>query len=262
MPSSDIDDSTHHTANAFDAALIYTFAEQSKFFARAGTAYRFPFIDEQISYIGFGADEMYQDLDMEKGQNYEIGTELFLLENLRMGLTLFLLDIKDQIAWNNATYKNENLDDTRHMGAEASAVYSFADLYKITTSYTYTQTEFTKGEFDCNDVPLVPNHKVSVDGTWFLPFNLSVNAGCTYISKQYLGGDNANTSEKLSDYTVVDLALRYRHEFIKSVDIEAFARIENIFNEKYASVGYRGWTEDAYYPSPDRTFKVGIACRF
>lgn len=262
VPSAGIDDDKIHNANALDAALIYLLADDSKIFTRAGTVYRFPFVDEQVSYAGYGADDMYTDIDMEKGQNYEVGTDLAVLDSLRAGLTLFLLNMKDEIAWNNATYRNENLDDTRHMGAEANAAWMFRNLWRLDAGYTYTQTRFTSGDYDGNDVPLVPPHKVSLKADWFLPFDLSLNAVFTYVGKQYLGGDNANTSDRLSDYTVVDVGVRYTPETIARLDLEAFAGVDNVFGENYATAGYRGWDMDAYYPSPDRAFKAGVSCRF
>ncbi len=262
IPTAGIDDDKIQNASAVDAALIYILPNESKVFARAGTVYRFPFVDEMISYIGYGADQIYQDVDTEKGQNYEIGTDFAILDSLRMGLTLFLLDMKDEIAWNNVTYQNENLDDTRHMGAEAKAGWSFLDLCRLDAGYTYTRTRFTNGDYDGNDVPLVPNHKVSLGAKWFLPLDFSLNASFTYVGRQYLGGDNANAGNKLSDYTVVDLGISYTHEVIDRLNIEVFAGVDNVFDEHYATIGYQGWNIDGYYPSPDRTYKAGLSCRF
>lgn len=257
-----IDDDKVHDANALSASLIYMLPYESKIFARAGTVYRFPFVDEQVSYIGYGSDEMYQDIDKEKGLNYEVGTDLAILDNFRTGVTLFLLNMKDEISWNNATYRNENLDDTRHMGAEADAACELWDVCKLDAQYTYTQSRFTSGDDDGNDVPLVPNHKVSLGARAFFPLDFSLSAVFTYVGKQYLGGDNANTSDKLSDYTVVDLALRYSPEIITNLDLEAFIGVDNVFDKSYAEMGYQGWSTDAYYPSPARNFKAGLSCRF
>jgi outer membrane receptor protein involved in Fe transport len=41
-----------------------------------------------------------------------------------------------------------------------------------------------------------------------------------------------------------------------------WAGAENVFDEKYASLGYRGMMEDAYYPSPGTMFKGGVSYRF
>ncbi|MFH1970190.1 MAG: hypothetical protein ABIJ53_07720 [Verrucomicrobiota bacterium] len=47
---------------------------------------------------------------------------------------------------------------------------------------------------------------------------------------------------------------------------EAFAGVDNVFNKQYASVGYMGWVDSSfsgvYYPSPGRTYKAGLSCRF
>jgi len=47
---------------------------------------------------------------------------------------------------------------------------------------------------------------------------------------------------------------------------EAFAGVDNMFDKQYASVGYMGWVDGSfsgvYYPSPGRTYKAGLSCRF
>ena len=93
------DDSVTHDARALDASLTWNFAEKAKAFARAGSVFRFPFVDEQISYIGYGSDPFYTALDPESGRNYELGATVALASQLNLGLTLFLMDMKDEISW-------------------------------------------------------------------------------------------------------------------------------------------------------------------
>ncbi len=43
------------------------------------------------------------DLEKEKGTSMELGTEFYPLENLKIGLTLFRIDMEDEIVVNNTT---------------------------------------------------------------------------------------------------------------------------------------------------------------
>ena len=252
-------DKTHY-ANAVDAGLVRRIGEASKVFARAGTVYRFPFVDEQVSYIGYGTDQIYMDIDAEKGETYELGSEVALSKWADVGVTLFLLNMRDEIAWNAITMRNENLDRTRHEGVEASASVRMTQAAKLGARYTFTDASFTRGVNDGNDIPLVPSHKASLILDYALPYDVSVRGTATYVGSQYLGGDAANAGPKLAEYTVVDFLARYEPKAVKG--LELFAGMDNAFGEKYASVAYKGFAADGYYPSPERSYKAGASYRF
>jgi len=66
--------------------------------------------------------------------------------------------------------------------------------------------------------------------------------------------------EKLPGYTVTDLLVRYAPPGKRN--FEAFVAVDNLLDEEYASQGYLGWEQTAYYPSPGRTLRAGATCRF
>jgi len=255
-----VDDSTTHNETAFDLSLNRTLEDWCKLFTRFSTLYRYPFVDEQVSYIGYGTDQFYSDIEPEKGWDLEAGTEVQLGKSTTAGLTVFWLEMKDEIAWNNTTSRNENLDRTRHTGVELMAGHTFGELLKVKGNYTYTEATFTDGANKGKDIPLVPPHKASVLLELILPYKLFLDVNTTYVSSSWLGNDNSNSGEKLGDYTVVDVYLRKK--CVAVAGLEAYAGVENIFDEKYASLGYRGSGEDGYYPSPGTTYRAGLSYRF
>jgi iron complex outermembrane receptor protein len=255
-----VDDSVTHDESAWDLSLIRTFGGKSKVFARAGTVYRYPFVDEQVSYIGFGADRFYADIKPEEGESFEVGTEWVFGGECRGGLTLFLLNMRDEISWNGMTMRNENLDKTRHQGAEMSFACKPADFCRVEGNYTWTDAKFSAGMNDGNRIPLVPAHKASVGVKFFFPPRLTLDTVVRYVGESYLGSDYSNAGPKLDAYTVVDLYLQHESKAVKGLSVWAGA--ENILDEKYASLGYRGMFEDGYYPAPGTTFKGGVAYRF
>lgn len=260
--SNTVDQVKTHNANALEAGLIYLFPNKSKIFTRFSTVYRYPSVDEQVSYIGYSTDRMYMDLEPEKGQNYEAGMDIVLLKGLNLGATFFLLNMRDEIAYNTATWRNENMDDTRHMGAETYLEWRLDKICKIDANYTYTDASFISGENKDKSVPLVPRIKTSVGIKFFLPLDLSAEGIVTYIGSQHLGSDYANLYEKLPSYTLVDVALHYTPRLFEQLDLDAFIGVDNLLDKQYASSGYRSWKGNTYYPSPDRTYKAGLACRF
>ncbi len=251
-------DKASHDGTAFDLSLLQSFAGGGKLFLRGSTVYRYPFVDEQVSYYGFG-DMFLGDLDPETGWPAEIGGAAPLCDGLAADVTVFVSGMEDEIAYNGVAFRNENLDKTQRRGIEAGMAYT-AGGFTLAGNYTYTDAEFANGVNEGNQIPLVPQHKASVSGRAPLVAGFAVQAVATYVANCYLGGDNANAGSKLDGYTTVDLYLRYAGDCAKG--IEAYIGVENVFDEEYASLGYRGFAEDGFYPSPGATFKTGVAVRF
>jgi iron complex outermembrane recepter protein len=255
-----VDNSKNFNETAFDASLIKTFQNKSKVYAKGGTVYRYPFVDEQVSYIGFGSDMFNLDLKPEEGWNAEVGAEINAAKGMVVGLSLFLLNMDDEIAYDYVTQQNKNLDRTTHQGVETYFDYSALKFVKLDGNYTFTDARFTAGANDGNDVSLVPTHKASARVKLLLPLDLAFDTLATYTSESYLGGDESNAGPKLSSYTVVNMFLRCGPKTMHG--FEAYAGVENVFDEQYASLGYKGMTDDGYYPAPGRTFRGGVSYRF
>lgn len=256
----EFDDGKTHREDAVDIALAYLFGEKSKAFGRAGTVFRYPFVDEQVSYYGSGY--FNSELTPESGQSFELGADVAVAEGARVGMTAFLLDMNDEIAVNAATWQNENLDKTRRSGIEARISWALKDLMTLDAGYAYTRAVFLRGENEGKYVPLAPQNSASVTASWPMRSDFHAKATVSYVEGSFLGGDFANAGDKLNDYTVVDFMLRYAPEQLDW--LEAYIAVDNVFGEKYASTGYSGgdWSDDLYYPAPGRTVRAGFSCKF
>jgi iron complex outermembrane receptor protein len=258
------DEEKDHRGEAISVGLTYLIEKNSKLFTKFTRLYRYPFIDEQASYQGWG-NAFNKELEAEKGKSYEIGTEFYPIENVRFAITLFRIDMEKEIAWNNTTLRNENLDETRHQGLELNGSYTFGKKANIYGNYTYQDAKFTKGVYNDKDIPLVPNHKAFLGLELFFPYGFSLVPELRYTGECYLGDDKNNNGEKLAYYYLVDIFLRYRPTHHKYKPF-AFVGVENLFNKKYSTLGYEDWLEDTtyntYYPSPGRIFKAGLSLMF
>ncbi len=256
------DDDVMHHATAGEASLIRTFDHHSKLFVRAGTVYRYPFVDEQVSYFGFGADHFNRSLDPERGWTAEVGGGIRLGREFRGDLTLFRLDMSDEIAWDPLTMQNQNLDATSRHGIELEGIWEPVEQVCMRGSYAYTDATFRRGVHKGNEVPLVPQHKATLEAWAFSPPSVGITVGviATYVGSCRLGGDVANEHDRLEDYVTTDCVLRY---VVPRLDgLEAFLRVDNVADVRYATSGYIGVMEDGYYPAPGRTFRGGISYRF
>jgi iron complex outermembrane receptor protein len=166
----------------------------------------------------------------------------------------------NEIAYDYVTQGNKNMARTTHQGVETYFDYSALKFVTFNGNYTLTRAQFTSGANDGNDVPMVPEHKVSGGIKFLLPLDLALDATAIYTGASYLGGDESNVGPKLAGYTVANLFLRCTPKALHG--FEAYVGTENIFDKQYASLGYKGMTDDGYYPAAGRTFRGGVAYRF
>lgn len=250
------DDKKIHKGEAYEASLIYLIGENSKVFAKYATVYRYPFLDEQAAYSGYGSDCFLTDLEKEKGESSEVGTQFNPIKNVKIGLTFFRTDMEDEIIYNSSTWRNENLDKTRHEGAEFSISYKLEKLGKFYGNVTYHDAEFTSGQYNGKKMFLVPKEMANAGLEICLPCAFTLRPEMRYVGKCYQGGDKANTSEQMNDYTLYDLFLFYKPEF-DNFKISAFLGVENLTDEKHSIISWGG-----YYPQPGITAKGGISFMF
>ena len=256
------DTGTDHDESAVEASLVKNFPSQSKLFARVGTVYRYPFVDELVSYYGYGADQFYADIQPEEGWYTDVGAEVRATPRVSVAATLFLVNLNDEIAYNSATMRNENLDQTRHQGVEAEVKVRPVDFCKLSANYTFTDATFASGPNEDKKIPLVAQDKGSGSVEILLPKGISFETVFTYVGDCFFGGDYANSKEELDDYGVVDLYLRYRPAWLPG--LRAYVGVQNLFDEQYSAYGYyAGWEDKVYYyPSPGQSFKGGLAYTF
>jgi len=258
------DDEKVHKGTAWEGSLTYLFGEKSKAWSKYATVYRFPSLDQQASYYAFPFDTFLTDLEKETGKSYEVGTQFYPLKDLKLGLTLYRIDMEDEISYNPVTFRNENLDQTRHQGVEISIDWQFRKLARFFANYTWQDVYFTDGPNRDKDVPLVPNHMVNAALEIYLPWALTLRPEVRYVGEQYFGSDNDNSSTKLDSYTIANLYLRWQPDW-KAFGVAkpgAFVGVENLFDKDYVPVGYETFSGVTYYPAPEINFRGGISLYF
>jgi iron complex outermembrane receptor protein len=257
-----------YNAEAYEAGLTWLVGKQSKIFTKYATVYRIPFLDELASFNGFSGELFLQNLEKEKGTSVEVGTEFYPLNNLKIGLTLFRIDMEDEIQYVYVTPwsgYNQNVGKTRHDGAEISLSYLWEKMARFYGNFTYHMaTVEDGGANNKKEMPLVPNRMANAGMEIFLPYNLTLRPEMRYVSDAFLSGDNDNNSEKLEAYTLYNLYLSYRPS-VGKVNVTAFFGVENLTDVKYSSFGSDNvsWGGiNTYYPMPGITFKGGLSFEF
>jgi iron complex outermembrane recepter protein len=170
---------------------------------------------------------------------------------------LFRNDLNDDIlnvpAANISTGFFRNIGSTRRQGIEANVSYRDQD-WRLSADYGLIDATFqsaitlsspnspsadANGDIQVkpgNRLPGIPQHRLKINaeyavtGKWTLGGNLMVASG------QYFFGDQANQNSKLGGYWVVNLRSSYR----VTDNVEVFALVENLFDNKYATFGIFG----------------------
>jgi iron complex outermembrane receptor protein len=259
-----------YNAEAYEAGLTWLVGKKSKIFGKYSTVYRIPFLDEVASFNGAGGTLFNNNLEKEKGISMEVGTEFYPLDNLKIGLTMFRIDLEDEISWFATglfTGLNKNQDKTRHDGAEVSLSYLWEKLAKLYGNFTYHKATFENGANNKKEMPMVPNQMANAGVEIYLPYNLMLRPEVRYVGEAFLSQDFNNVSEKLESYTLYNVYLFYKPSFGK-VSLTAFFGVENLTDVKYSSFGsynvpaFGPGAPSSYYPMPGIIYKGGLSFVF
>jgi len=262
------DEENTYNADAFEAGLTLLVGKKTKVFAKYATVYRIPFLDEIAMFNGYSGGVLFnKNLKKEKGVSMEAGTEWYPLDNLKIGLTVFRINMEDEISWFATglfTGYNTNQDKTRHDGAEVSLSYAWGKWAKLYGNFTYHKATFENGPYDNKEMPLVPKRMANAGIEIYLPYNLTLRPEVRYVGKTYLSQDYNNVAEKLDSHTLYNVYLSYKPTFGK-VTMTAFFGVENLTDEKYSSFGsynvpaYGAGAPNTYYPMPGIMCKGGLS---
>ncbi|MGD8310232.1 MAG: TonB-dependent receptor, partial [Chromatiales bacterium] len=228
-----------------------------RLFARADQNFRFATVDEHTNPVF----DQPVGLDNQTGVSYETGAA-FAWDRGRIELTLYRLDLENEISFDATGFANVNLDETRREGLTLEGEMTPAAGWRLGADYAHTSAEITDGPFEGRDTPLVPEHtgKVYLDKDFGPAWTLHTEA--VIVGRQVLGGDFENRFPRLDPYTLVNVHLRYSRG-----PIEVSLRANNLLNELYSESGAVGTdaaftSRAAYFPAPRRNFWVEAAYDF
>jgi iron complex outermembrane receptor protein len=246
-----------HSALVYDSSLNFMPLDGLKVFARYGTLFRYPFTDEQASLYGFGSDMLYADLVPETGYNAEGGITLGVGTGISAHANIYYMQMRDEIAYNGSTFRNENLDQTRRFGSSAGLTARPVNYLKLEASYTFANAVFAAGVNEGKRIPLVPVHAASGSMTLTLPAGLSIGPSLMYKSESFQGGDYGNALEKIESYLVYNARVRWDPERMGQ-GFTVQVTFKNLADTTYAPLVYYG----GYYPAEGRSASISVDYRY
>ena len=181
-----------------------------------------------------------------------------------------------------------NADGTRRRGVEAGIQFN-AERVSVFADYAYVDATFRStlmigspnnpAADDDGNIAVVPGdrlpgvapHTVKFGAEFDVLPNWSVGAHVRTASGQYMFGDEGNDTPKVPGYTVVNADTDYRI----TDGIQLFARIDNLFDSKYETLGAFSETDEvpllevpnadnprAFSPAPPFAIYGGLRLRF
>ncbi|MFT5383982.1 MAG: iron complex outermembrane receptor protein [Saprospiraceae bacterium] len=230
-----------------------------------------PTLEESFSANG----RINPDILPEQGWNYELGIRGSIKGDFDYAISFYSMQIKDLLVAQRTDfdeYIGINAGKTSHNGIEVALNYNihFKSNYLV-PFLNYTYADYTFKEFIDEDEDHSGNQ---LTGT--APHLL--NTGIKWASNKWYGNiiyrfvdampmrdDNSIYSEA---YQLVNLKLGSKFTIEKKWHFDFFAGINNLFNEKYASMvlinagSFGGSAPRYYYPGLPRNFYVGIKVGF
>ena len=231
-----------------------------KLSARADQNFRYPTVEEHTNPIPGNP----LGLETQEGVSIELGAEIFTNNN-RYRATLYSIDLDNEIAFDSNLF-NLNLEATSRQGLILEASNQWSDKISTDFSFTLLDAEITDGAFTGNELPLVPEKTLRLDGIYHINQNMRVSLEFIAVDEQVFGGDFDNTLGKLDGYNLLNGNVSYS---INRWDL-AF-RINNILDKEYSEIGSQ-FTDfsafptvnefESFFPSPERNFWISANYTF
>jgi len=220
------------------------------------------------------------DIQPEKGINYEAGSKGMLLSNkLFYDIALFSMHINDLIVAQRVgedEFIGVNAGKTVNNGLEFSLNYNFLPVSvkqaEFTGFITYTLAHYTFKDFveagnDYSGNPLtgVPKHVFNAGLYYRIQAGLYGNLNYQFVDKMPMRDDNSIYSDA---YQLVNLKLGYSKEISRHFSFDVYGIVNNIFDEKYASMisvnaaSFGGNPPRYYYPGLPRNYFLNAALHY
>lgn len=129
--------------NAYNAALNYSLLKNDALFFSYQHAYQSPDIDRFFTTPWGQPTEFNAFIDTMTMDTYSTGYK-HIDDTLKIKLDLYYSDLKKEIFYNTATYRNTNYGSSEKYGIELSLYKNF-DFFDANINYTYTDTRAKLG---------------------------------------------------------------------------------------------------------------------
>ncbi len=217
-------------------------------------------VDELFEFDPTTFARVFSPLEPQTGNGVDLGTR-YRQGRFSGTANAYYMRLKNEIHYNPVTFENVNLDPTERYGLELSGTADINDRFSLQGNYTYLRARFTDGPFAGNNVPLVPENKATLAGTWRATPATELIVAINYMDSKFFDNDQSNSfGEKIPAWTTLDAKLAYTYSGFRMT-----AEVNNILEEEYFDYGVSStFSPGTYnaYPLPERTILFTVAKGF
>ena len=225
-------------------------------FGRLGRSFRMPTVDERVlssaTYDSFGL-RVQTSWDAETGVRWQAA-------GASLRVSLYVMHLKDEIAFDAGTFLTQNIDQTRRWGVEAGADVPLAPSLSLAVGAAWTRAVFRAGANDGNDVPLVSKWTGSATLRWAFAPDWTFASTLTAVGPRRMENDDANEGQPIAGHGLVDVKVA-----TKQGAWTFAAQANNLFDREYFNYAVRSASNPRIYnayPLPGRTWKVEAGLKF
>jgi iron complex outermembrane recepter protein len=254
----------------------YLYYERNSVFATLSHGFAPPSLSETLTPEGL----INPEIRPEKSWSLEMGLRGNLMQNrLFYDVSIYRMLVEDLLVAERVggdAWVGRNAGESVHRGLEAelhwvvinnftARGFSFGEL-SLRANHTWSHFRFTdfidrENDFSGNTIPGVPDHVFFVSLYGSLGNGLYIMPSLRNVGAMAMNDANTRFTEP---YTVVDATLGYKRVFGQRWGMELFLRINNVFNEKYASMilvnapSFGTTAPRYYYPGLPVNYNVGV----
>ncbi len=218
--------------------LNYSYSSNLSFYASAGQGFSNPTAEESLTSQGF----LNTALRPEQGWTIDLGARGTAFANSLSyevsAYSIFLNDLLVTKRISEEVFYGENAGKSVLKGIELELKYKPARYFQTLVSFSKSDNRFK--EFISDNVnytnkqlPGIPTMNVNMDLQTVLFKNLQLNAIYKYNGAQFLNDENSKQNKA---WQTVNLRAGYTLEVFRKHNVQLIATINNLFNEKYASM--------------------------
>ena len=245
---------SHDLMGDYELGVVFRPIEGLKTYVKGTRFHRSAFCDE-LSYTQDG-----EFLEPETGWSLDVGAEWAFLDEFKFNVNGYGMLMEDEIFFDPVLapygYNCNSPAKTRRIGMDTGLSWMRDKFAEASVRYGLVKADFASGTYHGCDVPFVPNHRIRAEAGFWLFDDLEIKGGYTFVGRQYVSGDFANTSDRLASYSLFDVGLYYAPSWAEGW--KASFVVDNLLDRDYcdyAGVGY-------YYPACGRSFMFTLSYEF
>jgi len=198
-------------------------------------------------------------LKPQTGTSWETGAE-WQDGVQRYQLSLYRLDLEDELLFDPLNFVTINLDKTRRDGLLLEGQRQLTERLSLNGQYSFTDARYRAGAFEGNDVPWVARHTAGMSLSYQLLKGLTGYVESNYTGPRYLAGDDGHALGREGGYTLFNLGLNYDYE-----QFNAKLRVNNLTGKRYDSyASYADWLPGGkgIYSATEEDVQLSLGYRF